>query len=570
MRALAVVVLMTLSAPAAAQDDVLAPIAVAVRRHADGDALEAIAHLPAADRERPRTRYLLGRLLERGSRMREAAAAFPTGEAAAGLPDDVRADSERRAGVAAARSGDCARARTLLEPRQADPVVQAQLAECSLAEGDLDRAARELRAVDDRGARAVDGFAARFALAEALARAGRTADAVSLLTSLVVERVDHPEVDRAEAALAALHGGPVALSFTQQMRRAERLDEVHRYAEAAAAFEAIGRPTRAPELRRWLHARGMALYRERHHYADAAAVLAESARAGGATAADDQFHAARALSRADRDPEAIREYRRFAREHASHRLAPEAMYLAAWLELRHDLRGGEANMARFARSAAARRQPGLQQEATWQLGLRSFEQRRWAAAERHLTEYARMDAGPMVRARAQYWIGRTRQARGDRAGAIAAYRDALYVEPLHWYALLARQRIEELGAEAPPPFPEPALTGTPTEVEVTLPPEARFYASLGLRQDALDVIRQQEARLRRGPDGLQRLVMVYQRLGEAGRVARLVGGVSTLRRRNAPGPMDRWRWDGAFPRPYAREVSPRRPRAGSRQRTCTR
>ncbi len=561
---LTVLALALLAAPAGAQDDVLAPIAEAVRRHADDDALVAIAHLPEAERARPRTRYLLGRLLERGSRMREAAAAYPTGEDLAGLPEAVREDSLRRAGIASARSGDCASARERLETLRTEPLAGAVLAECALVEGDLDRAQAELRAVVDRGARNVDLFAARFALAEALVRAGRRPDAIEALTALVVERVDHPEAPRAQAALEALHGGPVTLSFAQQVRRAERLAEVNRYAEAAASLEAMGRPSRPTELRRWLHVRGMALYRmRRQYYAEAAVLLAESARLGGPDAADDQFHAARALSRADRDREAIPEYRRFATEHPTHRLASEAMYLAAWLELRHELRGGEANMARYARSALAARAPAFRREAIWQLGLRSYERRRWAAAERHLEEYARTDASAMVRARGHYWVGRTRQARGDREGALRAYRDALYVEPLHWYALLARQRIEELGEVAPPPFPEPALAGTPPEVEVSLPPDVAFHASLGLRHDALAAVERQEARIRRGPgDGLQRLVTVYQRLGEASRVARLVGGASTLLRRNAPGPMDRWRWDGAYPRPYAREVEAAAPAGG--------
>ncbi len=560
----AMLVALACAAPAAAQDDPLRPIAEAVRRHADDDALAAIAHLPAEVRDGPRARYLRGRLLERQSRMEEAAAAFPTGSAIEGLPEAVRDDALRRAGIASARSGDCPAARERLETLRGEAMVQAVLAECALADGDLDAAQRELRAVVDRGAREVDLFAARFSLAEALARAGRRDDAVEALTALIVERADHPEAPRAEAALEALSGGPVELSFSQQLRRADRLADVNRYAEAEAALRAMGRPTRAPELRAWLHQLGMVLYRlRRQWYAEAATVLAESARMGGPHAADDQFHAARALSRADHDAEAIRDYRRFASDHPSHRLAPEALYLAAWLELRHDMRAGEANMARFARSAAAARAPSFRREATWQLGLRSFERRRWAAAERHLIEYARMDASPMVRGRGYYWLGRTREARGDRAGAIAAYRDALYIEPLHWYALLARQRLEALDEDPGPPFPEPPLPGAAPEVDVALPPDAAFYAALGLRQDALDAVRRQEARIRRGPgDGTQRLVTVYQQLGEASRVARLVGGVSTLRRRNAPGPVDRWRWDGAYPRPYAREVNAAAPAGG--------
>ena len=551
------------AAPVLAQPDPLASIVEHVRDRADRRALAEIAALPDDVRAQPRTRYLCGRLLERLSHAREAADAFPVGEAAGGLPEAVRVDSLVRAGSASARAGDCEGARTLLEPHLDDAMVQARLAECALAQGDLPRAVLELTEVVDRSAGAVDLFAARYSLSEALVRSGRTRDAIRELTALVVERVDHPEVARAEQALAALRCAgaspcePVELSFVQRMRRAERLMEVHRYGDAIAALEAIGRPARRPERIRWTHARGMALYRERHHYAEAAEVLAESAGLGGAHALDDQFHAARALSRSDQDALAVRAYRRFAREHSGHARAAEATYLAAWLELRHGMRGGERNMSRFARSRLASRAPRFQRDATWQLGLRAFEAERYAAAERHLQAYERMSPDPLVRARGRYWLGRARQARGRRAQAIEAYRSALYVEPLHWYALLARQRLEQLGEQDIPPFPdppEPAPRGSDADPPAPMPELAAFYAGIGLRHDALASVRRGERAIRRGPAGLRGLVAVYQELGEAGRVSRLVGGASTLRRHATPGPADRWRWDGAYPRPFARQV----------------
>lgn len=545
--------LLLLIAPAsgvAAQDDPIVPIAQLVRRHADDAALAALSALGAADQRPARVRYLRGRLLERLSRLPEAAEAFPVGSDAEALPDAVRRDSAERAAAAFARTGRCDRARELLSTERADPLVEARLAECALSEGNLEQAIEGLRAVVRRGDDAVDQFSARFSLAEALARSDQEAEAIEILTDMVVERVDHPEVESARAALEALHGGPIELSFVRRTRQAERLVEVRRHADAIALLEAIGRPRPDAELRHWLHLYGAALYRERHHYAEAAAILAQSAALDGPHAAEDQFDAARALSRADRDAEAVRAYRRFAAERSTHRLAPEATYLAAWLELRHDVRGGERNMSRFALSAFARRAPDFEQEATWQLGLRAFERRRHRDAERHFVRYAAMSPSPMVRGRGTYWLGRSRQARGDTAGAIAAYRAALYVEPLHWYALLSRQRLEELGEDAPAPFPEPPLEGVPPRVGVELPEVARFYFALGLRGDALAALRRRAAQMRRGPHGLERLVAAYQQLGAASEVAQMMGGPTTLRRQNAPGAMDRWRWDAAYPRPW--------------------
>jgi soluble lytic murein transglycosylase len=537
-------------AVARAQADPFAPVAARVERHADADALAAFDRVPLALRRSPRGRYLRGRILERLGRIREAAEAYPFGDATASFPDVARADSRRRRAIALSRSGRCAEARAMLEPDRRDALIEARLAECALALGDLDHAVPELRAVVRRAAREVDLFAARFALAEALLRTDARDEAVELLTELVVERVEHPESDRAMEALLALSDGEVALSFDQRARRADRLMDVRRYDDAISELEALGRPEARADLRRYLHLYGMALYGQRHRYEDAAPILTESARMGGASAADDQFHAARALSRADRDPEAIRAYRAFARAHASHRLAPEATYLAAWLEIRHGVRGGERQMRRFLASGLAARAPSLAREATWQLALGAFERGRHREAAQLFLRYSTMSDDILVRARGLYWLGRAKQAARDRRGAIAAYRDTLYVEPLHWYAMLARQRLEELGQDTPPPFPDPPDTEAPPATTISLPEEVTFYAALGLRADARDALREHEPTLRR-EGGLEAVVAAYQRLDEPSRLVRLVGGNATTRRRQQPGPADRWRWDAAYPHPWA-------------------
>ncbi|HJL17850.1 MAG TPA: lytic transglycosylase domain-containing protein [Sandaracinaceae bacterium LLY-WYZ-13_1] len=542
-------------AAARAQDDPLAGVARLVRRRADAEALTALGRLPDRIGRRARARYLRGRLLERRGRLQEAAEAYPVGEAAAALPEEVRRDAARRRAIALSRTGRCETARSLFEPLDDDPLVQARVAECALAAGDLERAVDELRAVVRRRAAVVDLFAARFEYAEALARTGARDEAIEVLTALIVERVEHPQAPRAEAALTQLRGGePPELSFTQRMRRAERWMDVRRYDEALAELEAAGRPDTRARRRIWLHLKGMALYRERHSYAEAAEVLARSAALGGAHAAEDQFHAARALSRADRDLEAVRDYRRFVREHPEHRRAPEATYLAAWLELRHGRAArGERQMRRFSRSRLARRAPGLRRAATWQLALRAFERERHRAAARLFDRYADLGDGPLVRARGLYWRGRAHHERGDHERAAASYRAALEVEPLHWYALLARQRLAALGEEVPPPFPDAPAPGEAPDVEPALPEAARFYAALGLRADAREALRATDRAIR-AEHGLEAVVAAYRRLGEPSRLVRLVGGPSTTRRHARPGPADRWRWDAAYPRPWPSEA----------------
>lgn len=536
-----------------AQSDPLEPIAALVRRHADDQALAAIARLPETVRRTARTQYLIGRLEERRGRFAEAARAFPHGEAARSLPESVRADSTRRRAVALARSGRCSEARPLLLGMRG-PLAQARAAECALAIGELDSAIRELREVVGRGHRDVDLFAARLQLAEALSRAGERDAAIEVLTELVVDRPEHPEAALAVQALEALSGVPIALTREQRMRRAERFRSQRRYDEALAELDQAGRPSDRAELRRWLHLRGMTLFEARRRYAEAAEVLRESASLGGAHAQDDEFHAARALSRADRDRDAVVLYRRFARAHPQHRRAAEALYLAAWLELRHGMRGGERRMRQFVGSAHARRAPRLAREGLWLLALHAFEKGQHRRAIQLFEQYAESDPQTLVRARGLYWLGRAHQAARDRRRAIAAYRRALHVEPLHWYALLARQRLLDLGVDPGSPFPEPPSgASAPPPPATELPEEVTFYAALGLRQDALAALRAQERALR-NQGGLRVLVEAYRTLDEPSRLRRLAWSTELVRSRRAPGAADHWRWEAAYPRPWTESV----------------
>lgn len=525
-------------------------VAARVRAHDDEAALAALRRLPGP--EEPRARYLRARLLDRLGRHGEAAEAYPTGADAAALPSSVREDAALRRAIALARTGACDAAR---EGARAggDALLRARLAECALAAGDLGTAVRELREVVRRNARDVDHVAARLALAEALSRQGARDEALATLSAVVVERPEHPEAAAAQQAIEALSGEALALDLEQRLRRAERLRQVRRHLDALAELDAAGRPSALAELRRWLHVRGMALFEHRNRYAEAAAVLAESARLGGPHAADDQFHAARALSRADRDLEAVGAYRRFAADHPAHARAPEALYLASWLELRHGTAGAEARMQRFLRSPAARRDPTSMREGLWHLALRAFEGRRYPRAAELFQAYAATDPQPLVRARGFYWLGRARQAQRDSRGALAAYRDAMRVEPLHWYALLARQRIAALGEDPGPPFPLAAEPGEPPGTSAALPEEVAFYAELGLRADARDALRAREREVREA-GGLPALVAAYLALEEPARARTLASGAALRRSDRAPGPRDRWQWDASFPRPWASRV----------------
>ena len=82
----------------------------------------------------------------------------------------------------------------------------------------------------------------------------------------------------------------------------------------------------------------------------------------------------------------------------------------------------------------------------------------FAAAEQHLTAYTKSADGPLSRAKAHYWLGRTAEAKGDAAKAKAEYTAAA-AEYDTFHGLLAMQKLEpgrhRITIE-PPAAPTPA------------------------------------------------------------------------------------------------------------------
>ena len=88
-----------------------------------------------------------------------------------------------------------------------------------------------------------------------------------------------------------------------------------------------------------------------------------------------------------------------------------------------------------------------------------------ARAVRFLTQYEKLATTGMDRARGYYWLGRSYR-RGPKA--IDAFTKAIEVEPLHWYAVLAAQRLRGLKVEPPAPFEDASSFSTPVRASGTL------------------------------------------------------------------------------------------------------
>ncbi|AKF04575.1 lytic transglycosylase domain-containing protein [Sandaracinus amylolyticus] len=558
MRACVLTILVVLSVTSAARaqevPDAIRPIAAMVRRGDEAGALAALRALPEETRAHPAVRYLEGRLAERTGALDAAIDALTGGDT---LPPAILRDARGRRARLLARRGRCDEAEALLAAlERPDAIERAVRAECALVRGDLAGAEAQLAREASADERDVDAFALRMALAEAQLRAGHRDRARDTLRALWLERPEHPDAPRAEEAYVAITGSTIEPSVEERVDRAERLSRALLHDDAVRALEGIARPRDRALAARLLHVRGMALFQSRHAYAEAADVLTQAAALPGPTAVADAFHAARARSRAGDDAGAIRAYRALVRRAPQSDQAAEAEYLAAWLELRLGRRTGARAMERFVSGPRAARAPRLAREGAWQLAIDAFrrarDRRAYLRAAARFEAYARMDADVLVRGRGTYWRARALAEGGDRAGAIAAYRQALHVEPLHWYALLARQRLIALGEEPGSPFAREARGDATETTALALPAEVSLLLALGLDRDARERLRSEERALRAQGD-LRQVADAFVRIGDANRAYRLTAQHESLARPALRG--ERWAWEAAYPRAFESAVS---------------
>jgi len=521
---------------------------------ADG-ALKEISLLPPDTRDEDALRYLGGRLLLDIGRPCDAMGQLA--QTPSTVPESMRDDSARRWAIAAAQCGHCAEARpVLLGVASSDPTVtrhdRAIAADCAVRLGELETAAEELADLTRRDYGDGDHVAL-----------------LALLSDVYVE-LDRPE-DARDAALAGwisavqpwqqvtaheleMRASP---SIVDQVSRAEALMDARRFAEAAKELEALSVEDHSELDARWNHLYGMALFRMRTRYLDAARVLHRSALLGGDYEIEDAFHAIRALSRADRDVRAIRAYRRFAQRYPRSKRADEARFLAAWLEIRLHRSGGEKQMERLVRGKS-QVSGRWRRAALWQIGFHAFETHHYARAVHYLSQYVKLVTDPMNEARGFYWLGRAHR-HGPKA--IDAYREAIAVEPLHWYAILAAKRLKRLKVKPPSPFAEelPLSQVEVPESRLPMPDTFEAYRRLGLDLDGIAWLRAHQNGLVAQYPKAQRIALLAQLYQDAGayREALLIARRRMVYLRSDPAE-HRWWWNAAYPMPWRGIVDERR------------
>jgi len=519
----------------------------AVRRGDFRAAWDTLRRLPDEVQRSREGRYLGARA---ALELNDFAAAASLFEGLDALIPALATDIRRHRAQALARAGRHAEARDLYEAIATSRDGSARDRTLAVAEaqaaGDLARAARAMRTWAHDPPAGLDRARAWHLCAQTLEAAGEPMLAIDCWRRLAIEE---PDSAHAPAALGALTRLQAPLTPIQSLARATELIARARYQSALTVLTALAPGRGAFEARR-LHLIGRAYYGMRGHYAEASHWLAQAAaHPDNPDRDEDAFLAARSLSRADRDDEAIRAYDTLARTRTG-RWADEAAFRAAWLTAHHD-RVDEA-VARFQAYIQTRPDASERQrvEAYWHWGWTLYRAGRYADAIAPLEQSGTLATHHLERGRGRYWAALARARTGDTAAAVTAWRALLADLPLTWYALLAESRLRVHGVDVPTlPEPPPARPTVPFE----LPSNVRWLARLGFEHDAGVALQAEHDRIRQTlPTGRadEALARAYLSIGEARRAFRL-SSHHAQHLDPLPSPETRWVWDCGFPRPYA-------------------
>ena len=510
-----------------------------------------IDSLPKDRANKPEHLYLRAKLIERGGDSCDAANAFDFSWRRANRTAEL--DRQSRLAINLAKCGKCKRAYPLLveladQKGRALKAYRTLAATCALALNRPQDAITQAKlALTGRIGRE-DQISARLTLARALAQKKDKQGVADALIPVLIRSPLH----KAEPAALELLGSDLAkvLTLEQRLRRIGSLYRKRRFEQALSELDALGKTANRQQRARSLHLRGMSLFRSRDRYREAARVLAQASKLGGKSQRQDAFHAARALSRADRDNAAIAAYKRFARKNRGHRLAFEAQYLASWLQIRKRSRAGEIGMQKLLKRRGL---PGdLRRKALWQLGFRAFERRRYKRSIDYMEQSAHSSVSSMDKARAFYWLGRSYQQSKRHAEAVNAFSQSIQVESLHWYALLAADRLEELATQPPPLFNKSSIPSDRHQSVSKLNEGAMFFSSLGLTRQAVQEL-ERARRSKKGKKGTsvsrRQRVESLVKIG-APNLALRQARTMAFKVNERPDAHNGWWWAAAYPTPW--------------------
>ena len=423
-----------------------------------------------------------------------------------------------------------------------------RLADCAWQKGDRAGAAKAYgKLIKETGAEDVgDVGTAMWRIAEANPTA-------AAYRALVIAHPSHPLAERAEARMLELGGAP--LTPADRVERAKQLSTAHLWDQAVAELALV--PPGVPEAVQiqhdyWL---GTTLFEMRRRYGDAAVLLLGVYPRLGDHAAEAMFHGARALSRADKDDDAIAWYHKVVGAYPHTAWAEEAQFLSGWLEFNR----GHYKEAIAPLEESLRRYPRTKwvDDALWFLGMSHYFLGEFAAAKTQLDALAKR-GGALEGGKGAYWLARIDERLGDTANAQARYREVATRYPFSWYALLAEARLKKAGVTLPPVSTAPrgprlAAEWDPKLATDELIARADELIAAGMGVDAgLELARDERGFLKRH-DRAQAFALLLDRYVKAGNYNRPWMLAVSYSGSALDGPPDgdakRW-WENAYPRAY--------------------
>ncbi|MCP3100407.1 transglycosylase SLT domain-containing protein [Myxococcus sp. K15C18031901] len=454
------------------------------------------------------------------------------------------------AGTLALSDGQASEARDLLAatpaPALLEPYRAFYLGQARFYSGDAEGAAREFARVVEGGAAPADLTArARARLGESLLKAGKAKQALVVLDSamkatpspeLLFQRAQargatgnvagqqadllalalrsplHPYADDAVKWLTEERRPAVKLGFAERTRRAEGFVDGGAPQRALAELDALGDEKLAKDA-----AAKVALLRARALFAlgrepDALKVLEVAQKGPPGVAADAALLLARRALRSDDNAKARALMAALDQKYASQSAGEEGAFFSGWLDLQAGrfadaVKAFTAHGERYAHSR--RRDEGLWFRALAQLRQGEYAQAR-ASLESLVATFPKSSLAPQAR----YWTVRSRELGGAGATEVGPeYERLIGVAPASFYALLASERLKELGRAAPATFPNPPLA-----LDLPRPPELELAVELtraGLFRDAADEVEAHARRLRSADQALP-FAHALLRLGEFG------------------------------------------------------
>jgi soluble lytic murein transglycosylase len=346
----------------------------------------------------------------------------------------------------------------------------------------------------------------------------------------------------------------------------ERANHLAESGKTELALEAAGHSaTRGPRLS---CIRGDIFYKTRKHYADAATAFRSCAHDPGPNRAEYTLMAARALSRGEQDDAAQKLYAEVVSLFPRTPAAEEAAYLSGRLSALH----GNWKEAANALDQATLRFP---------LSKNAHERSRYRAiahlmakdlrVARKIFEVESADQDPEESARAANMAALAAWEDGEHLWAIGRWAEVARQHPLTYAALVANARLVWAHTAEIPAFAnKPVASSTmgamgvdrtslaPVPLPITLPAPIDVLHSLGLEDEAEELLRKREGELAKDTRMAARLAELscdaYGVLDRGERRHELARQAPQNLLAVPPATESSWAWHCVYPEPYGRVV----------------